>query len=103
MPTTHATEADTPRMSGRSTTRDRALRARERTFLAHSTLIVAEMMLIPLVFSGALLEGSPLLAVNVLLIGWVATAVIAIAWMRPAGVSPEHHPKIDKLFDDTSP
>jgi hypothetical protein len=29
--------------------------------------------------------------------------VMAIAWMRPASYPPEHHPKIDRIFDDTAP
>jgi hypothetical protein len=49
------------------------------------------------------LDGCPEVGLIALLGGWVFTALIATAWIRPASGSPEHHPRIDRLFDDTSP
>jgi len=54
-------------------------------------------------FGIALVLGSAFGAVAALLVGFVAIFVLAIAWMRPRGYPPEHHPKVDRIFDDTSP
>ena len=78
-------------------------RARERGFVAHSTLLVGALGVIQLAFGAALLDDSPLFALVALLIGLVVVALLATAWMRPFSADPEHHPTIDKLFDDTSP
>jgi hypothetical protein len=71
--------------------------------VAHSTLLVSGLGLVPLAFGGALLDGSPELGLITLLAGWVFAGLLAMAWARPASGSPEHHPKIDRLFDDTAP
>jgi len=47
--------------------------------------------------------GSALMAFIALMVGLVAAFVMAIAWMRPASYPTEHHPKVDRLFDDTAP
>ena len=62
------------------------------------------MMLVTVAAFGiALALDSALGAVTALLVGFVSIFVMAIAWMRPRGYPPEHHPKIDRLFDDTAP
>lgn len=69
----------------------------------HSTSLVTTLGLVPIAFGGALLDGSPEVALITLLGGWIVAALLATAWTRPPSGSPEHHPRIDRLFDDTSP
>jgi len=69
----------------------------------HSTGIVALFFVIIGLFVLAVVAESTLLAVAALLVGLVSAFVMAIAWMRPASYPTEHHPKIDRLFDDTAP
>jgi hypothetical protein len=71
--------------------------------LAHSTLLVTALGLVSLGFGGALLDGSPEIALAALLGGWIFVALIATAWIRPASGSREHHPKVDRWFDDMAP
>lgn len=54
-------------------------------------------------FGIAIVLGSTFGALAALLVGFVSIFVMAIAWMRPRGYPTEHHPKIDRLFDDTAP
>jgi hypothetical protein len=54
-------------------------------------------------FAIALVAGSTLLAVMALLGGLVVAFVLATAWMRPTSYPAEHHPKVDRMFDDTAP
>lgn len=54
-------------------------------------------------FGIATVLGHGFVALAALLVGLVSLFVMAIAWMRPAGSQAEHHPKIDRLFDDTGP
>lgn len=69
----------------------------------HSTAIVALFFVIVGLFVVAVVAESALLAFIALVVGLVAAFVMAIAWMRPASYPPEHHPKIDRIFDDTAP
>jgi hypothetical protein len=69
----------------------------------HTTGIVALFILLVAVFGIAIVAGSAVVAVGALLTGFVVTFVMAIAWMRPASYPAEHHPKIDRIFDDTAP
>ncbi len=55
------------------------------------------------VFGVSLVAGSALIGVMALLVGFVTAFVLAIAWMRPKSYPDEHHPKIDRIFDDTAP
>jgi hypothetical protein len=71
--------------------------------LRHSTAIVALFFVFLGLFVGAVIAGSALMAFVALIVGAVTSFVLAIAWMRPASYPPEHHPKIDRLFDDTNP
>jgi hypothetical protein len=47
--------------------------------------------------------GSIALALASLVSGLVVAFVMAIAFMRAEGHSPEHHARMDRVFDDTSP
>jgi hypothetical protein len=69
----------------------------------HSTAIVTLFFAIVGLFVVAVVAESTLLAFMALMVGVVAAFVMAIAWMRPASYPTEHHPKIDRLFDDTAP
>jgi len=54
-------------------------------------------------FGIALVLNSTFVALAALLVGFVSMFVMAIAWMRPKGYPTEHHPKIDRIVDDTAP
>lgn len=69
----------------------------------HSLSLVTALGFVPIAFGGALLDNSPEMALSALVGGWVVAALLALAWARPPSGSPEHHPRIDRLFDDTSP
>jgi len=76
--------------------------SRERS-VAHATVLFAILLAMSLGFGAAWLGDSPVYAVAVLLVVLISAAVLSVAWMRPPGGSPEHHPRIDHLLDDTSP
>ena len=69
----------------------------------HSTALVALFLITVGLFAVALVAGSALLAFMALLGGLVVAFVLATAWMRPTSYPPEHHPKVDRMFDDTAP
>lgn len=69
----------------------------------HTTSIVALFVAIVLGFGAALIAGSALVAVVVLVTGLVVAFVIATAWMRPPSAPTEHHPSTDKVFNDQHP
>ena len=71
--------------------------------LRHSTAIVALFFVFIGLFVVAVVAESALMAFVALVVGAVSAFVMAVAWMRPASYPPEHHPKIDRLFDDTDP
>ena len=71
--------------------------------VAHATVLVGILLSMSLGVGIALLGDSPLFALGFLLVIPVAAGVLSVAWMRPASASPEHHPKIDRYLDDTSP
>ena len=54
-------------------------------------------------FGLALVAGSTMLGVMALVGGLVVAFVLGTAWMRPTSYPAEHHPKIDRIFDDTAP
>jgi len=69
----------------------------------HTTSIVALFVAIVLGFEAALIAGSTLVGVVVLLAGLVLAFVIATAWMRPSSSPTEHHPPTDKALNDQHP
>ncbi len=69
----------------------------------HSTAIVAVFFVMVAGFGIALAAGSTILAIMALLGGLVVGFVMAIAWMRPASGPIEHHPRSDRIVDDTAP
>jgi hypothetical protein len=71
--------------------------------LVHATVLVGILLGMSLAFAVALLDDSPIAAVTLVLVVPVMTGVLSVAWMRPPSRSPEHHPAIDRLLDDTSP
>jgi hypothetical protein len=75
---------------------------RERS-VAHANVLFGILLFMSLGFGLALIGDSPLVAVAMLIVMLISTAVLAVAWMRPASGSPEHHPKIDHYLDDSSP
>jgi hypothetical protein len=54
-------------------------------------------------FVGALWAESVAIALGALVSGLVLAFVMSTAWMRADGHSPEHHPRVDHVFDDTNP
>ncbi|HTQ02605.1 MAG TPA: hypothetical protein VMI54_02070 [Polyangiaceae bacterium] len=79
----------------------------KRTHLEHSTgratVLVGLFLSMSLGGGVALLGESPLGALLVFLALPIMVGVLCVAWMRPPSGSPEHHPRIDRLLDDTSP
>lgn len=69
----------------------------------HGVGMVLLLVLTVAAFALALMLGQPIGAFALLLVGFVVAFVMAIAWMRPPSSSPEHHPKIDRIFNDTAP
>jgi hypothetical protein len=65
--------------------------------------LVALFGLLTLAFVSALWIDSVAIALAALVSGLVMAFVMATAWMRADGHSPEHHAAVDKVFDDTSP
>jgi hypothetical protein len=59
--------------------------------------------LLTLAFVTALWVDSVAFALAALVSGLVFAFVLGIAWMRADGHSPEHHPRVDRAFDDTHP
>ncbi len=84
-----------------------ALAPNKRTHPEHSTgratVLVGLFLSMSLGSGVALLGESPLAALLVVLALPVLVGVLCVAWMRPPSGSPEHHPRIDRLLDDTSP
>ena len=60
-------------------------------------------VVILLSFGIGLATGSFGLALATLVAGGVVLFIMAIAYMRPHGQSPEHHPPGDRFVDDTAP
>ena len=69
----------------------------------HGTVMVILFLATVAAFGLSLMAGSPVVAFTLLLVGFVVAFVMATAYSRPGGYPPEHHPKIDKIFDDTAP
>jgi hypothetical protein len=59
--------------------------------------------LLALAFVAAIWADSVAFALGALVSGLVLAFVMATAWMRPAGHTPEHHPPVDRVLDDTNP
>lgn len=66
----------------------------------HTTGIVSLFVLLVIGFEVALIAGSTLLGVIVLVTGLVLAFVMGIAWMRPETGPVEHHPPVDKIVND---
>ena len=65
--------------------------------------VLVETLMLAVFFFGGLVGHNLILAICAVEVGVVALFVTAIAWMRPKGYPPEHHPDIDKIFDDKRP
>jgi hypothetical protein len=59
--------------------------------------------LLSLAFVVALWVDSVAFALAALVSALVLAFVMATAWMRADGHSPEHHASVDRVFDDTNP
>lgn len=59
--------------------------------------------MLALAFVAALWADSVAIALGALVSGLVLAFVMATAWMRADGHSPEHHPPVDRILDDTNP
>jgi hypothetical protein len=66
----------------------------------HTTGIVSLFVLLVIGFEVALIAGSTVLGVIVLVTGLVLAFVMGIAWMRPSSGPDEHHPPVDKVVND---
>jgi hypothetical protein len=80
-----------------------AAHERTNTSAGRATVLVGILLAMSLAVAIALLEDWPLGALELLLVVPILAGVLAVAWMRPASRSPEHHPNIDRLLDDTDP
>jgi positive regulator of sigma E activity len=69
----------------------------------HWRSLVSMFGLILVGFAGGLLFDSIPLALGSLVSGLVVAFVMATAFMRPEGHSPEHHPRVDRVFGDMNP
>jgi hypothetical protein len=69
----------------------------------HWRALVIGFALILCGFLGGLALGSIAIALASLVSGLVVAFVMAIAFLRADGHSPEHHPRMDRVFDDTNP
>jgi hypothetical protein len=65
--------------------------------------LIALFALLALAFVTALWVDSVAIALGALVSGLVLAFVMATAWMRADGHSPEHHHPVDRVVDDTSP
>ena len=69
----------------------------------HWRSLVVMFALILVGFLGGLALDSIALALGSLVSGLVVAFVMATAFMRADGHSPEHHPRSDRVFDDANP
>lgn len=69
----------------------------------HWHALVGGFGLILVGFVGGLALESIALALASLVSGLVVAFVMAIAFLRADGHSPEHHPRMDRVFDDMNP
>jgi hypothetical protein len=69
----------------------------------HWRSLVVMFGLILVGFVGGLALESIALALASLVSGLVVAFVMAIAFLRADGHSPEHHARMDRMFDDMSP
>lgn len=65
--------------------------------------IVVLFVFVSAVSAIAFVQGYPMVAAGALVCGLVVTSVLAVAWMRPQGSPTEHHPPIDRIFNDLDP
>jgi len=79
----------------------------KHTHIDHSTgratVLIGLFLSMSIGVGAAFLSESPLGAVLVFLALPVMVGVLCVAWMRPPSGSVEHHPRIDRFLDDTSP
>lgn len=78
-------------------------RAASAPNVSHATVLVGLLLAMSLAVAITLLEDSPLGALEFLLVTPIVAGILSVAWMRPPSGSPEHHPAIDRILDDTSP
>lgn len=76
---------------------------RQMAMQRHWRGLVVLFMLLALAFVAAIWADSVAFALGALVSGLVLAFVMATAWMRPDGHSPEHHPPVDRVLDDTNP
>jgi hypothetical protein len=69
----------------------------------HWRALVGIVMFMVAGFVGALAFDSIAIALGSLVSGLVVMFVMAVAYLRPEGARPEHHPRIDHILDDTNP
>lgn len=69
----------------------------------HPFAIWALFFLMLFGFLFGFITGSPYIAGLSLIVGIVLIFVMGIAWVRFRGGPTEHHPRIDKIVDDTRP
>jgi hypothetical protein len=69
----------------------------------HWRALIGMVVIMVIGFVGALALDSVAMALGTLISGLVVLFVMAIAYLRPEGASPEHHPRIDHILDDTNP
>jgi hypothetical protein len=69
----------------------------------HWRFLVVTFGLILVGFVGGLALGSIAVALGSLVSGLVVAFVMAIAFLRADGHSPEHHARMDRVFDDMNP
>ena len=69
----------------------------------HWRFLVVIFALILVGFVGGLAFESIALALGSLVSGLVVAFVMATAFLRAEGHSPEHHPRADRVFDDVNP
>jgi len=69
----------------------------------HWRALVIGFALILCGFLAGLALDSIAIALASLVSGLVVAFVMAIAFLRADGHSPEHHARVDRVFDDTSP
>ena len=69
----------------------------------HWRSLIVIFGLVLLGFLGGLAFDSIALALASLVSGLVVAFVMAVAFLRADGHSPEHHARVDRVFDDTNP
>lgn len=69
----------------------------------HYKIIGGLLLLVATAFIAAVLWSHMELAVAILIMGSMLLGIIAIAYMRPTGRSPERHANVDQIVRDVEP